>query len=102
MKEVTIYQINEKVENSHYKLFASLSRLEKMGLTFNPNDYKIVYKGTMDVEDAEDVYMRLQYTKPQGYKGHSLSVSDLVQMDGKTYFCDSYGFKDVTKEMVNP
>ena len=77
----------------------SISRLERMGLSVNLNDYKVVFKGTMEVDDAEDVYMRLQFTKPQGYKGHSLSVSDIVLMDGKYLFCDSFGFKDVTNKM---
>ena len=96
MKEVTIYQLKDE---HHNKLFMSISRLERMGLSVNLNDYKVVFKGTMEVDDAEDVYMRLQFTKPQGYKGHSLSVSDIVLMDGKYLFCDSFGFKDVTNKM---
>lgn len=96
MKEVTILQINDNVENANYKLFTPLARLERLGLQFNKNDYKVVYNGEMDVEDVEDVYMRLQFTKPNGYKGHSLSVSDIVYMDGKYMFCDSYGFVDVS------
>lgn len=96
MKKVTILQINDNVENANYKLFTPLVRLERLGLQFNKNDYKVVYNGEMDVEDVEDVYMRLQFTKPNGYKGHSLSVSDIVYMDGKYMFCDSYGFVDVS------
>ena len=96
MKEVTILQINDNVENAHYKMFTPLERLERLGLQFDKNDYKVVFKGTMDVEDVEDVYMRLQWTKPNGYRGHSLSVSDIVYMDGKYMFCDSFGFVDVS------
>lgn len=102
MKQVTIYQIDsEKCENAHYKMFTPLERLERLGLQFNPNDYKVVFSGQMDVEDAEDVYMRLQWTKPNGYNGHSLSVSDIVAMDGKVLFCDSVGFKDITDMWTN-
>ena len=101
MKEVTILQINNKVENAHYKMFSSMRMLQSMGLQFNPNDYEVVYSGQMDVEDAEDVYMRLQWTKPNGYNGHSLSVSDIVAMDGKVLFCDSVGFKDITDMWTN-
>ena len=97
MKQIEIYQIDcKKGENAHYKLFTSMRMLQSMGLQFSKNDYKVVYSGQMDVEDVEDVYMRLQFVKPNGYKGHSLSVSDVVFMDGKALFCDSYGFKDVT------
>jgi hypothetical protein len=96
MKEVTILQIDGKSENAHYKMFSSLSMLETLNLKLDKNDYKVVFNGTMDVDDAEDVYRRLQGTKPNGYKGHSLSVSDIVYMDGKYMFCDSFGFVDVS------
>lgn len=96
MKEVIILQINDKVENAHNKMFFSLAMLERLGLQFNKNDYKVVFKGMMQVDDAEDVYMRLQFTKPEGYKGHSLSISDVVYIDGKYLFCDSFGFVDVS------
>lgn len=103
MKQVRILQIPTPRDDSNreifLKKFASLSMLKRMGMEFNPNIYTEVYCGEMEVKDAEDVYMRLQWVKPNGYKGHSLSVSDLVQMDGKTYFCDSVGFKDVTSKM---
>ena len=96
MKEVTILQINDKAENAHRKMFSSLSMLKRLGLQVSKNDYEVVFKGTMEVEDPEDVYMRLQYTKPEGYKGHSLSVSDIVYMDGKYLYCDSFSFVDVS------
>lgn len=103
MKQVRILQIPIAHGNKEIicKKFASFSTLKRMGMDFNPNIYTEVYNGEMDVNDVEDVYEKLQWAKPQGYKGHSLSVSDLVQMDGKTYFCDSFGFKDVTSKMGN-
>jgi hypothetical protein len=67
-------------------------------MDFDPSIYLCVFEGLLAVNDLEEVYMALQGTKPQGYKGHSLSVSDLVEIDGKIYYCDSYGFKDVTKK----
>ena len=30
--------------------------------------------------------------KPESYKGHSLSVSDIVVLDGVNYYVDSFGF----------
>ena len=97
MKQVTILQINENVENAKYKMFAPLARLKRLGLQFNKNDYKVIYSGELNVEDAEDVYMFCNIgQKPNGYKGHSLSVSDIVYMDGKYFYCDSFGFVDVS------
>lgn len=98
MKQVTIFQINvNNNEQNAMRLFSSLSMLKRMGMNFDSSVYKVVYEGTMDVEDAEDVYTLCNIgQKPNGYKGHSLSVSDIVLMDGKYMFCDSVGFVDVS------
>lgn len=98
MKQVTIFQINvNNNEQNAMRLFSSLSMLNRMGMNFDSSVYKVVYEGTMDVEDAEDVYTLCNIgQKPNGYKGHSLSVSDIVLMDGKYMFCDSFGFVDVS------
>ena len=97
MKHIKVLQIDSKKENAHFRMFESLESLQRHKLNFNFNYYKIVYDGMMDnVENPEDVYKQLQFTKPKGYKGHSLSVSDIVVMDGKFLFCNSFGFVDVT------
>ena len=31
--------------------------------------------------------------KPENYKGHSLSVSDIIELDGIMYYVDGFGFK---------
>jgi hypothetical protein len=33
---------------------------------------------------------------PSDFRGHSLSVSDVVYLDGKYYYCDSFGYKELT------
>lgn len=32
---------------------------------------------------------------PDDFKGHSLSTSDIVDLDGKLYYCDSFGWIDI-------
>ena len=59
--------------------------------------YKKVFEGEID-SDAKDsdvlekIYAQYQGQKPEGYKGRSVSVSDVIKLDGKTYFTDDYGF----------
>ena len=96
MKQVTILQISEQSKDAHFKMFSSLRMLKHLGLKITFEDYNEVWHGSMDIEDAEDVFMRLQGKKPEGYKGHSLSVSDIVIIDGTTFFCDEIGFKKIT------
>ena len=34
--------------------------------------------------------------QPKDFTGRSMSVSDIVELDGKYYYCDHIGFKKIT------
>lgn len=57
------------------------------------SQYKCVYDGEMEVSTPDDVFHICNTIHPIGYYGHSLSVSDIVVMDGRAVFCDSFGWK---------
>jgi hypothetical protein len=68
-------------------------------------DYDLVYDGELEVQGADSndikvldyLYHKLNVgEKPISYQGHSLSVSDLVSLDGKPYCCQSIGRKPAT------
>lgn len=50
-------------------------------------------------ETLEDIYTRFNIDHPEDFKGHSLSVSDVVVLHEKgsdtAYYVDSIGFKEV-------
>lgn len=67
-------------------------------------DYDHVYHGQIEIGRGETVQETLEriFTllndgeKPEGYKGRSLSVGDLVEFDDEgVWFCDSFGFVEV-------
>ena len=100
MKSYSIYQINDNADNARYIKFSGLDLIEEMGLKVTRDLYKKVYDG--EIEDftnadevLEELYMKFQGAKPDGYTGHSLSVSDVIELDGKAYYCDSYGFTEI-------
>ena len=68
---------------------------------FNFKDYTLTYEGEIEVEDVnktlEDLFTIFNINRPQDFKGHSLSVSDIVELDGKYYYCDNVGWIDITK-----
>lgn len=82
---------------------------------FDLEDYYEVYKfneGTLFIDNADerDVYELLEITfrlfnrvtqedvdrlNAIGYHGHSLSRSDIVEVDGVKYYCDSFGWEKI-------
>ena len=40
--------------------------------------------------------------KPESFKGHSLSVSDIVQIDNDFFYVDNFGFKMLSIDLLHP
>ena len=62
--------------------------------------YKKVYERTDTVQDiwVDERYLECLFGEfntdhPADYTGRSLSVSDVVTINGVAYFCDSFGWK---------
>ena len=111
MKRVdyAIFQLREDMEDNIPIRFASYNFLEKMGVKPTLNRYQEVYRGTLtELEDTRsDSILKKLYEKfnlriPEDFRGHSLSVSDVVELnlDGERifYFVDSIGFQKLKKE----
>ena len=100
MKKIYIYQI-KKQENGFPKYaFRRFEIAEREGLCFS--DYEKVYesKTTLELSDndlLEVIFKKFNCYPPQDYKATSLSVSDIVRLDNKFYYCDSVGWKDITE-----
>ena len=74
--------------------------LEKMGLSVNPDNYEKVYEAPKTAEDTLDsIYYRFNMEHPADFRGHSLSVSDVVVFHENgvdtAHYVDSYGFKAI-------
>lgn len=101
MMDIKIYQIDHE-RDIHNVKFMSLDRIEKYQgrPDVDSSIYNAVWVGSVNAENLEDVYRIFNVNHPQDYTGHSLSVSDVVQVlsDGNSstfYFCDSFGFKRI-------
>ena len=96
MKTFRVYQIRKNVDDRYYKVFEPYDRLIKHFGKVDFNDYHCIYKGLCKKESKlDDIYRMCNLNHPVGYAGHSLSVSDIVDMDGKYYYCDSVGWKEL-------
>ena len=93
MSEVVVWQasIDAPCKFMDYEFTMSHGGLDK-------SLYRVVFTGNLPVNDFAELYILLNTTRPEGYSGHSLSVSDVVTVDGKNYFVDSYEFKEIDWE----
>ena len=96
-----IYQLDytkESVKNSH-KMFEKWEWLIKYDGGFNFQDYKKVYEGEEEGEDniniLDKLFEKFNLAHPDDFRGHSLSVSDVIILDDKMYYCDSIGWKEI-------
>lgn len=67
---------------------------------FKLSDYEKTYDGEIEMELDEEVALELIFkifnlNRPEDFKGHSLSVSDIVVLDGKKFYCDSWSWKAI-------
>jgi len=77
--------------------FMSFDFAKKHG--FNLDDYKIVWEENIDADiSLDDLFTRFNIDRPYGFNGHSLSVSDIIDLEGDKYYCDSAGWVDLKTE----
>lgn len=97
--KIKVFQVNSDLD-SHGTKFRDYDSVLKTAGRIDPSVYNTVFDGDVECEDLEDVYRLLNTDHPPAYQGHSLSVSDVVEItddDGvNSYFCDSIGFQKVS------
>ena len=97
-----IYQLPSG-EKYHGVRFEDMEQLRKNGVQLNHDDYELVYEGEVGEfrgnATLEALYTQFNTKHPEDFRGHSLSVSDVIviSVDGKdtAYFCDSFGFTEM-------
>lgn len=100
--KINIYQINRDRDTQQLK-FMSLDAVRKVLRSAEPDcaTYDRVYSGDVKCRNLEDVFVLFNSGRPEGFRGHSLSVSDVVEVEDAAgitpgfYFCDSVGFKEI-------
>jgi hypothetical protein len=100
LKNVRIWQLKPETD-VHMKFICLDEMLSQYG-ELSPEHYGIVYDGQLETNDLEAIYTRCNTNHPPGYRGHSLSMSDVVELydeEGSEYhYCDRFGFKQIAFE----
>ena len=97
-----IYQLSAD-DKYHGIRFEGMEQLKKDGVQLNHDDYELVYEGEVGEfrgnATLEALFAQYNNDRPEDFRGHSLSVSDVIviSVDGKdtAYFCDSFGFTEM-------
>lgn len=103
--KVKIYQVNMERDENHvaFMRYDSLAKFQGSP-DVDSRIYDKVFEGEVNCFTLEKLYQIFNTEHPAGYKGRSMSVSDVVEIvDGNTgksyfHFCDSFGFKDISFE----
>ena len=99
----SIYQLKDDVPVDFH--FRSLERLQEKGLAVDPANYEKIYTAPLTPGTTlEGIFEKFNIDRPEDFKGHSLSVSDVVVLhqNGKdtAHYTDSIGFVDISKDFL--
>ena len=94
---IRVFQIDD-CKDKDKRMFMSYENVMKSA-NVDPKIYRQVYGGLVNCSDIESVFSLCNTEYPPGYYGHSMSVSDVVEIcDGSDkgfYYCDHIGFQKI-------
>lgn len=95
----SIYQLRGGEETRDYR-FEPYERLQAAGLAVDSANYDLVYTAPLDKSTSlEDIYRTFNIDHPADFRGHSLSVSDVVVLhqngQDTAHYVDSFGYMEV-------
>lgn len=65
----------------------------------DPARYEKVFDGDIGTNDLEEIYSKCNLQHPPDYRGHSMSMSDVVELyddsGSEFYYCDRVGFRPI-------
>ena len=94
-----IYQINHESKAMEYQ-FMGIDFVKSQGMEVTAGDYQCVYSVILQPSDNLDtLYSVFNQNHPADFRGHSMSVSDVVitnrNGDLRAFYVDSFGFTEL-------
>lgn len=102
-----IYQLKD-TEEARDIHFMGMDYFESKGIAVTRENYDLLYTAPLEEGTSlEDIYTRFNIDHPADFRGHSLSVSDVVVLhqngENTSHYVDSFGYREVpefTKELM--
>ena len=94
-----IYQLKDGAGMRDYH-FEPYDRLQAAGISVEATNYDLIYTAELTPGTSlEDIYTRFNIDHPKDFRGHSLSVSDIVVLhqngENTAHYVDSIGYREV-------
>ena len=98
--KIVLYQIIPELDTKRLVYNCLENIMKSCGDTFPAEIYELVFSGDVEAKSCDDVWTIFNANLPEGYKGRSMSVSDVLEIvdsdnQSKFFFCDSFGFKEI-------
>ena len=99
-----------RTDDNVLERFESLEALHRQGKEPVFDHYDLVYVGTLppftdQARMLEDLYVKFNLYHPEDFRGHSMSVSDIVALNVggvvSSHYVDSIGFKELPDFLDN-
>ncbi len=97
IKSCRIYQLKPEVDVmmkfiGYDELLKSFGRPDRQ-------KYRVVYDGQIETDNLDAIFEKFNLHHPPGFRGHSLSISDVIELRGKDgsefHYVDRFGFKQI-------
>ena len=100
----SIYQLKDD-DSLRYIRFEGLKRLQKEGGKVERDNYNLVYEAELKPGTTlDDLYHQFNMQHPADFRGHSMSVSDIVVLhqgeEDKAFYVDSFGFTELPEFLL--
>ena len=100
-----IYQL-KVTERTKSALFMSFEAATRMICDLSMDDYSLEWNEDLEVyqEDYDyldflnGVFRVFNIARPRNFKGHSVSISDIIELDGTLYYVDTFGFVEINNK----
>lgn len=98
LKNIRIWQL--KPESDIMMKFIGYDEMMDRFGEPSPENYNMVFDGDVGTNDLEAIYEKFNIDHPTDFKGHSLSISDVVELydanGSEFHYVDHYGFKQIS------
>ena len=97
LKSVRIWQL--KTDSDLELRFRGYDEVLNVSGEPSKNNYDVVFDGELETNDLESIYTKFNMDHPSDFKGHSLSISDVVELyddnSSEFHYVDQFGFKAI-------